>query len=146
MAHEFGHFSHYDTTMSMIASVGNLLFNFIIKLVYAVAKVLLWIVRRKDSIFTFVIKIAYNIIMGICKGIGFLGDVILMATSRQHEFMADDFALRSGNGVELLEVLYAIHQVTIDKPERIIEQIRSTHPPITDRIERLEWQLYQQVF
>ena len=64
-----------------------------------------------------------------------------MSVGRQHEYMADKFAHECGYGRELAEVLYEIHQVSISRPGSVIEQLRSTHPPLTNRIQRLE-QLY----
>ena len=138
IAHEFGHFSHFDTVVLLFASVGNLLMSLLMKIIRGIAKILLYMVRNKDVSFTWCMKILYSLVNGVYKGILFTGDLILMSVSREHEFMADAFAGKCGFGVELAEVLYQIHQVSISRPENVIEQLRSTHPPLTQRIERLE--------
>ncbi len=138
MAHEFGHFSHFDTVMILVSAVGNIFMSLLMKLIYGVARLLLFIVRNKDAIYTVVFKGAYYVVMGIYKAILFIGDLILMSVSRAHEYMADAFASRCGYRRELLEALYQIHQVSIQSPEGIIEQLRSTHPPLPQRIRQLE--------
>jgi predicted Zn-dependent protease len=83
--------------------------------------------------------------MGLYKGILFFGDLILMSVSREHEFMADGFASRCGYGEDLIDVLYQIHQVSIKQTGSVIEQLRSTHPPLTERIKRLERLGYKRI-
>ena len=143
IAHEFGHFSHFDTVVILFAYIGNLFLSLVMKIIYGIAKVLLFMVRKKDAIFTIIFKLIYRILMGTYKVILFIGDMILMAVSREHEYMADAFASRCGYKENLIEVLYQIHQVSFSNPESVIEQLRSTHPPLTKRIERLEELKYQ---
>ncbi|MCL2838172.1 MAG: M48 family metalloprotease [Oscillospiraceae bacterium] len=138
IAHEFGHFSHFDTMVSLIAYVGNVFMSLILKFIRGIANILLFIVRGKDSIYTLVFKVLYYIIEGIYRFIMFIGDLILMSVSREHEYMADNFAHKCGFGDELADVLSQIHQFSTSSPESVIEQLRSTHPPLTRRIERLE--------
>ena len=72
------------------------------------------------------------------KGVSLIGDLILMYSSRQSEYIADEFSIKSGFGQELTDVLLEIYSVSISKPQSVKEQLRSTHPHITLRIERLE--------
>jgi len=65
-----------------------------------------------------------------------------MHRSRQNEYLADDFALKLGFGKELAEALNEIYEVSFSKPQSVKEQLKSTHPDITLRIERLETALY----
>jgi len=138
IAHELGHFSHYDTVVLLFATVGNMFMSLFMKMIRGITNVLLFIVRNKDSTFTICFRILYWLINGIYKTILFFGDLILMAVSREHEYMADEFAGKCGFGIELAEVLGEIYQVSINTPNSVIEQLRSTHPPLVDRIERLE--------
>lgn len=52
--------------------------------------------------------------------------------------MADRFAINIGCGREIAEVLNEIYSISFSKPQSIKEQINSTHPPLTKRIERIE--------
>jgi len=138
MAHELGHFAHYDTMVLLITTVGNILFSLLMKILQVIANILLFIVRGKDPTFSMIFKILYKIVVGIHTAILFIGDMILMQVSRKHEFMADEFANKIGFGDELIKVLSHINMVAGAEPEKIIEQLRSTHPPLTKRIEVLE--------
>jgi len=138
MAHEFGHFSHFDTMVILIAYVGNIFMSLLMKFIRGIARILLFIVRKKDATYAIVFKIVYWIIHGVYSSILFVGDLILMATSREHEYMADGFAHKCGFGNELKDVLYQIQQVSMSSPGSVVEQLRSTHPPLGKRIERLE--------
>jgi len=59
-----------------------------------------------------------------------------------YQYLADGFAVKSGFGKELANVLNEIYQVSISRPQSVKEQLKSTHPPITIRIERLENGIY----
>jgi heat shock protein HtpX len=138
IAHEFGHFSHFDTVVLLFSAVGNIFLSIVMKIIKAITKILLFMVRNKDTTFTVVFKLLHTLVIGTYKAVLFVGDMILMSVSREHEFMADEFASRCGYGGALIDVLYQIHTVSIQKPGSIIEQLRSTHPPLTERIRALE--------
>lgn len=138
IAHEFGHFSHFDTTVLLFATVSNLFMLVFMKIIYLITRILLFMVRHKDSIITWCFKIMFWIVNTIYKLLLFIGDLILMPVSREHEYMADAFAYSCGYGVGLADVLSEIYQVSLNNPGSIVEQLRSTHPPLTSRIERLE--------
>ena len=85
-----------------------------------------------------IIKLIYHLF----KAIESIGEVILKRTSRRNEYYADAFAIKSGFTKELTDVLIEIYAVSISKPQSVKEQLKSTHPDITLRIERLEEALY----
>jgi len=115
IAHEFGHFSHYDTVISLFITVTYLPITLIKKLFDYITNKF-----RKEP----------------------KNGIISMSYSRKNEYLADKFALNSGFGYELTEVLLEIYEVSFTKPKSVKEQLRSSHPPITKRIERLENSLY----
>jgi len=88
----------------LLAVVGNLLMSIVMRIIYVITKTLLFIVRNKDTTFTIIFRILHGIISGLYKAINFMGDVILMSVSREHEFMADAFAHRCGYGEALTDV------------------------------------------
>ena len=138
IAHEFGHFSHYDTVVTLFAHISNILMGIFLKFVYGITKTLMFIARNKDPIIGTTLKIFYKIVIGIYKAIVFIGDLILMPVSRKHEHLADIFATKCGYGKNLIYSLYQLRQISLSEPTKLIEQLRSTHPPLVKRIEVLE--------
>ena len=136
MAHEFGHFSNFDTMVLLVSTVGNIIMSTILKLI-------LWIVNllhryakaRYDSN---IIKIIYSLIAFIYSAIVFIGDVILMSVSRKHEYLADEFAYRSGYGDELIGVLTELDAIMMSEPKGVMDILRRTHPSLPCRIAKLE--------
>ena len=90
-----------------------------------------------------ILKTIFDILYYLSKGISFVGELILMYSSREHEYVADEFAVKSGFGGELTGVLIEIYETSISKSQSIKEQLRSTHPHITLRIERLEGSIHK---
>ena len=97
IAHELGHFAHYDTRVQLIASVGNLLPSLLFKMLDYMARL-------------------YAPMKVIVKPLFFFNDCFLMHGSRHQEYMADEFALRCGFGGELTLALSEINEVMIEKP------------------------------
>lgn len=135
IAHEFGHFSHKHTEAILLSMVGNLPMTFLIQKLTDFKK---YLSRHKGSLITGILKTLYDIFYYLLRGIYFIGELILMYSSREHEYVADEFAVKSGFGKELTDALIEIYEVSISKSQGIKEQLRSTHPHITLRIERLE--------
>jgi len=134
IAHELGHFANKDTIMFMLYTVGNLFLSLILE---GLNKM-----RRSRNGKGSIISVFFNILYIIPRGIQYIGDLILMRYNRRHEYMADAFAVNSGFGSNLADVLIQIYQVSIEKPQTIKEQLKSTHPPITKRIEEIEKVIY----
>jgi len=133
IAHEFGHFSHKHTEALLLFTVANLPMSFIIKKLTD-AKNHFDNSKRRSLIMGSLCDFLYYLF----KGIDFIGDLILMHSSRKNEYRADRFAIKSGFGKNLTDVLIEMYGVSISKPQSVKEQLRSTHPHITLRIERLE--------
>ena len=136
MAHEFGHFSHLDTTVILIAYVGNMSLSIFTKFFF-------WFVGTMNKIMpseerAFMIRCLQKTLVFLFKTILFIGDLILMPVSRSHEYMADAFADKCGFGNQLAYVLYQIYKISKSGKGSVIEQLRSTHPPLSQRIGRLE--------
>ena len=73
----------------------------------------------------------------------FVGDLILMPTSRKGEYLADKFAYECGFGREIISALCQLESLVMEDKKRFRELLRSTHPPLSHRIERLEGYSYQ---
>jgi len=133
IAHEFGHFAYKHTEALLLFTVANLPMSFIIKKLTDVKNH--FDNRKRRSL---LMGSLCDFLYYLFKGIDFIGDIILMHSSRKKEFTADKFSIRSGFGEDLTGVLIEIYEVSISKPGSVKEQLRSTHPHITLRIERLE--------
>jgi len=136
IAHEFGHFSHGDTEAILLSSVSNFFMSFMIRKL--TDRKNYYDITNKGGIVAGIVKLVY----GLFRAIDFVGEIILKRTSRRNEYLADQFASKSGFTKELADVLIELYKTSISKPESAKEQLKSTHPDITLRIERLETALY----
>jgi len=135
IAHEFGHFSNCDTKAQLLMSFGNLPLTFIVNKLYDLKNRY----DEKSKSFTMGgLKVLCDILYIPFKLVQSIGDFILRFISRRREYMADSFAIKSGFGEEIAEVLNEIYSISFSKPQSIKEQIKSTHPPITLRIQKVE--------
>jgi len=137
MAHELGHFSCKHTQAILITMVGNLPMTILNRKLADIKNHYSCTGTRKTLIAGIFI-IFFDFLYYICRALEFIGELILMYSRREHEYNADWFALHSGFGEELRNVLKEIYSVSISKPETVREQLKSTHPHITRRIEELE--------
>jgi len=137
MAHEFGHFSYRHTEAILLTMVGTLPMTFINKKLNDLKNHFNMSGNRRTLI-TGIFIIFFDFIYYIFRALEFIGELILMYSSRENEYTADKFARKSGFGRELTNVLLEIYSVSISKPESVREQLKSTHPHITLRIKELE--------
>ncbi|MCL2141243.1 MAG: M48 family metalloprotease [Dehalococcoidia bacterium] len=137
IAHEFGHFANKDTEAVLLSTVSNFFMSFTINKLTDL-KNRYDEENKKSGLVTGFFKAIFDLVYYIFKAINFIGELILMHTSRRNEYLADMFAHRIGFGKELAEVLNEIYSVSVSKPQSVKEQLKSTHPDITLRIERLE--------
>jgi len=140
IAHEFGHFSHRDTEAVLLSTVSNFFMSFLIRKLTDIKNRL--DADKKGGIIFSIFKGLFDIIYYLFRSIDFIGELILMRTSRQNEYLADQFALKSGFGKDLTDVLIQIYEVSAEKPQRVKEQMKRTHPHITLRIQQLEKAIY----
>jgi len=140
MLHELGHFYHGDTSMALVGAVGNLPMSMIVKGIDRINQYLE--VASKKSILMGLLKFVLNIFFAVFKLIDFVGSLILMSSSREEEYRADQFTLECGYGKHMAKVLTEIYEMSAIEPESIKEQLKATHPPLTSRIEKLENILY----
>jgi len=137
MAHEFGHFSYRHTEAILLSIVGNLPMTFLVRKLTDL-KNHFNLSKNRRGLFAGIFFIFFDLIYYFFRGLELIGELLLMYSSRQNEYKADKFALKSGFGRELTGVLIEIYSVSISKPESVREQLKSTHPHITLRIQRLE--------
>jgi len=137
IAHELGHFNYWHTHALLLSTVGNLPMVLILKKLFDLKNHFSGKLER-DEIVQRGFRGLYNIIYYFFRGIHFIGEMILMNSSRRHEFQADEFARRSGFGYELAYVLGEINRISMSGKWSIKDRLLSTHPQINRRIEALE--------
>ena len=147
LSHEFGHLAHKDTDLILLVSVGNL-----------IVTVVLVIVRLFIALFHFIFGLGAlfaggkdglvvsigNLVASILTTIFItafewfwtkIGILLVMKSSRENEYAADEFALELGYGNALCELLDSLDPM----PEKgLFANLASSHPNKNKRIERLQ--------
>ena len=141
IAHEFGHFSNKDTNAILLATVSNFFMSFVISKLTDL-KNRIDNSKNRGGFLIMICKFIVDVWYYQFRALAIIGELILMRTSRQNEYRADQFALKSDFGADIAKVLNEIYGVSISKPQSVREQLKSTHPHITLRIERLETALF----
>lgn len=135
LAHEFGHLSRGDTLLPLVIIVGNVMFLLFMLVVKLVQVVIAIVTASHDVLFLgrFMNLIASAVIALIL----FIVQALFLINQRQNEYFADKFAYEIGYGTELKDALYGLADVDFGK-ETMMERIKSSHPNIRNRINRLE--------
>lgn len=136
MAHEFGHFVAWDTLGATITTIGNVVLELFVRFLLFSANMIGKIGATSEKLF--IMKIIRGILMGIYKGLVFIGDIILKSACRKAEYKADMFAHECGCGEELLVALKELSMLDVGEPLHLLERLRDTHPTTTSRIVQLE--------
>ena len=141
-AHEFAHLAHKDTDLTLFILVGNMLMT----IIFIIWKVIIYIfafffasvvnMRFIGSFLTyFFIDLLLTFIMWVWTKLGMM---LVMHSSRQNEYEADKFAYEMGYGKNLYEILVRLGSFSITNDRSLLSQLYSSHPPINDRIARLQ--------
>ena len=138
IAHEFGHFSNYDTVALLFAKVSNMLMLLFMKCINWITRLLLFVLSGQDPLVGTIVKIFYYPILWAYKTLILIGDLVLMRVSRKHEYYADQFAVKCGYGDSLLSALYQLNEIAMNEPRSFFKELFNTHPPLVKRIEMLE--------
>ena len=152
LSHEFGHLAHKDTDLVMLVSVGNLVISAVtlilraiigfVQLIFGIAG--LFMGGRDGAltqissaigkwIFTFVIA-------GFTRLWTKIGAMLVMRSSRNNEYLADEFAFDLGYGDDLCNLL---ENVDTSESKGLFASLMSAHPPKEKRIEKLHQLKYE---
>jgi Zn-dependent protease with chaperone function len=64
--------------------------------------------------------------------------IMLAFGKRKHEYNADQFAVETGYGEELLSSLYLEYEININMSMSLFEKLKTDHPHLIKRITKLE--------
>lgn len=148
LAHEFGHLANKDTDMILVVSVGNLIISSAILAVRVILTVIHLIVSLfiaflpggiekllveiVEALYAFAIFLGVNIATSIWSYVGVL---LVMKSSRDMEYLADEFAYKLGYGRELEDLLKQLHS---SKSKGLFATLASSHPSNRKRIMKLK--------
>lgn len=147
LGHEFGHIAHKDTDLIMLVSVGNLIVSgFIlflrviigfIQLMMSLCGLVLGgsegaVMRAMTALGNLMVT---AIIAGLTKLWTKLGVWLVMKSSRENEYGADEFSFNLGYGNDLCILLDSIDE---SGAKGLFATLASSHPDKDDRIARLQ--------
>lgn len=136
LAHEFGHLTHGDTILPLVFIVGNVMFLVFMLVVKLVQWVVAVVTASHDILFVGrFINILATALITLCM---FIIQALFLVNQRQNEYFADKFAYEIGYGEDLKDALYDLSEVDFSGKESMLDRIKSSHPNIRNRINRLE--------
>lgn len=136
-AHELGHLAHKDTDLILIIAVG----NFIVTAIFIIYRIIVYITGiiiafANNSLSSVVVSLLIDVVLVAMMWIWTkIGIMLVMHSSRQNEFQADEFAFNCGYGDSLAETLDSLEE---GNEKGLWANLASSHPDIDDRIARLQ--------
>ncbi len=143
LGHEFAHIAHHDTDLLLVIIVGNFVITFIVLLI----RIMFLFLRLFGKFFNIFGERGQGNLSIILGSFGDLlvalflwiwtkvGILIVRASQRSQEFLADEFSLKLGYGEGLCRFL---DRVDGKGSIGIFAVLASTHPATPKRIERLK--------
>ncbi|OEH91344.1 zinc metalloprotease HtpX [Bacillus solimangrovi] len=139
LAHEFGHLSNKDTDLILVVTVGNL----ILSILFILYRFFFLVIASfaggaSRGLGSFVIAFFVDMILvGMMWLWTKLGTALVMHSSRQNEYLADEFAYKVGYGHQLIDVLDSFNEYEIDT-KGLWANLASSHPDPDLRIAKLQ--------
>lgn len=136
-AHELGHLAHKDTDLILMVTIG----NFIVTAMFIIYRILVNIVgiivgAVSEGIGTIFYNIFIDFILVAMMWIWTkIGTILVMHSSRQNEYLADEFAFNCGYGDSLAAVLDTFSG---SSQKGLWANLASSHPDSDDRIAKLQ--------
>lgn len=148
LGHEFGHLSHRDTDMILVVSVGNMIISamvFVIRVLVYISEIIAHIICAiaggegglLGSLATSMSRMFFDVmVMGAMWIWTKLGVLLVMKSSRENEFEADQFSAELGYGTYLCSMLDIICG-NQSHMKGLFANLASSHPDKAARITRL---------
>lgn len=143
LAHEFGHIAHQDSLTTLALIISNWILylavcfvSFLAAFFFMFFDILLGIIFRWEDNPCYLSRAAKGIINIVYKIWLWIGILLNLATSRKHEYKADEYASKLDLSAELAVGLGFIDR-DMSFEASILETIYSTHPKTANRVERL---------
>lgn len=139
LAHEFGHLANKDTDFILFITIGNLF----VTVGFTIAR---WIFLAFGFMFGFinrslgqilVVLFVDFILLGLMKLWTKLGTLLVMKTSRDNEYKADEFAHKLGYGNELIDVIDSFNGAS-GSSKGLFATLAASHPDPDQRIGHLQ--------
>lgn len=146
LAHEFGHLCHKDTDLILIVTVGNMIvtgiITFIRLMIYifqVMAGFVCLFIGGEGGAFASLMNALTHVMITITVSALMwmwtkLGTLLVMKSSRDNEFEADEFAANLGYGNSLCLLLESVGN---EKAEGLFATLASSHPGKQERIGRI---------
>lgn len=147
LGHEFGHLAHKDTDRILVVAIGNTVIEGIC-IMFQIAAIVMEVIMGITAIF---MKDEDGIIMHMFGAFArFLTIVLIrafnrvwtqigiwlcMKSSRDNEYLADEFSFNLGYGNALCQLLATLPS---EKPKGLFANLASSHPQSADRIAHLQ--------
>ena len=146
LGHEFGHLAHKDTDKLLLICVGNIFFNiivFFINLIITLISIAMHVVFFKGSrVGAWIIRGLQAITIGLMLKIWYLiGDWLILKTSRNNEYEADEFSMELKYDEGLCSGLESIERMLYSgntPAHGLFSILWADHPDTRDRIKRLQ--------
>lgn len=147
LAHEFGHLSHKDTDLILVVTVGNMIVSavilgikLIIEFYHLIAIIVSACLGGGEGVIASLLTSLYHllitaIVAGLTKLWTWIGNVLVMKSSRDNEYEADEFAFNLGLGNELCALLDNLGD---SGAQGLFATLASSHPDNDGRIAKLQ--------
>ncbi|QQY80072.1 heat shock protein HtpX [Keratinibaculum paraultunense] len=136
-AHELGHLANKDTDLVLLVAIGNFIVTaafILFRIFFNIIGILTAIIS--DSLGTLITTILIDGVLVFSMWVWTkIGIALVMHSSRQNEYLADEFAYNCGYGNSLCSVLDTFYG---GNSKGLWANLASSHPDTNDRIARLQ--------
>ena len=146
LAHEFGHLAHHDTDVILVITVGNFIITAFISIVLIIGAIIKFIFGFMShskgggaiaGVAGLLITVFFVFIINMMSRLwSQIGVWLCMKSSRDNEYLADEFSFELGYGASLCAFLDDVAGGC--KAEGVFAALASSHPDTDDRISRLQ--------